>query len=195
MIVKVYWKVTQAPYGLCLLFVDKRDRLPTDEIEDISQVFASGESSNSESPMQVSYYLCLLWDEHVFIYIACTAIFQPVAATPQSCWRLCTRFAFFWKSYVSCAYLRLLCFILAYVYLYFMYCHFSASCSHPPILLIALSPKPILLRLLCESCLPETPVCVCVCVFCYWQMLIKFYIACTAIFQPVAATPQSSCQS
>ena len=65
---------------------------------------------------------------------------------------------------------------------------FFSQLQPPPILLIALSTKRILLRLLCESCLPETPVFF---FFWYWQMLIKFYIACTAIFQPVAATPQS----
>ena len=119
-----------------------------------------------------------------------------------------------------------------------MYCYFSASRSHPPILLTSLYPLCILLKKLCELCLSETPVfyigiclfvlyvlpffsqlqpppnpsnislpgssskkavwvipvwdlCVCVIFFCYWQMLIKFYIACTAIFQPVTASPQS----
>ena len=44
------------------------------------------------------------------------------------------------------------------VHLYCMYCHFSASCSHPPILLTSLYPLCILLKKLCELCLSETPV-------------------------------------
>ena len=69
-----------------------------------------------------------------------------------------------------------------------MYCYFSASCSHPPTLVTSLH-LAALLKKLCELSPSET--CVCVCSFCYWQMLIKFYIACTAIFQPVTASPQS----
>ena len=67
-----------------------------------------------------------------------------------------------------------------------MHCYFSASHSQPPILLtyLYLAVLQTLLKKLRELSLSQTPVFF----FCYWQMLIKFYIACTAIFQSVAAT-------
>ena len=70
-----------------------------------------------------------------------------------------------------------------------MYCYFSASHSQPPILLTSLylAVLQTLLKKLCELSLSETPD-----FFLFFlQMLIKFYIACTAIFKTVAASPQS----
>ena len=63
-----------------------------------------------------------------------------------------------------------------------MYCYFSVSRSQ--MTAQSLSLLSILLLFLCELCTSET---LSVFVVCYWRMLINFYIACTTIFQPVAA--------
>ena len=70
-------------------------------------------------------------------YIACTTIFQPVSAR----WQLSPRF---FACFVSDAWLRLCLFFFLYWYmhvyyiLYCMSCYFSASPSHPPILMTLL---------------------------------------------------------